>query len=793
MELVSDNLRKCGVKISTFVAGVPSLGSGVVYETPNYCSYNYILTAKHIFQEDSQTDFEIEKLDNINIFYSDGSSFKKLQCIKKKSFSKNLLIFEDDLVILIIDKNEEILFCPILVTDNLQNDESEFFSWTIFKANEDQLNFFNFKRNDNLLKRIELTSTVTSDSIYGMSGGGVFIKDKNILYGIISKYPNEDFENSTIDCTHLSFEKINYQLKSWGRIQLDTKASPHKREINNKVVDIHQAYINNVYINLELARKRLKTDIIDDWYHDPLKYIDLLNQDYLFKQFESNFENNSYEASEAEKFYVPKKGLTSRQALISPFIDRIIYMALVGVVAQRMDDSMIPNVYSARYNKFSQTQLIINGVEQWKKMQYIIAENANLKDSNNEYKYNCIIEVDLLNYYDNIDKNLLIEKIERVCITQNEKNACVFLQEFLMKISCKSSGLPQNSDASALLASFYLNQVDLIMYNSTFGYYRFMDDIRIFCKDEYEARGILQKLEYELRRCHLSVNSQKTAIKKIKNTNIDLKDKEVFRGEFEELFDLKLNQISKLRSSSNYQNKNIAFHESKQLLNDNIEEDLNNNESARRLNYALNTIESLGRKTINLYSTNADFKKTLLQSTKSLYDKPWMTTQICKVLNLVEGKEFIDSLSEILKNIIINKKYNTYSFQSYQIWLLLAKHKFKDRDLIQFAVKAIEENDETNRAGIAAMITYICSVDNNYRRVICRKFAENFTHGYFQNRAAMISLRSFDSKNIPQKHIHASLKYAPEFTNRFKTKDLVYIHGFDEEENNEVLDQLYSI
>ncbi|HZK93140.1 MAG TPA: RNA-directed DNA polymerase [Prolixibacteraceae bacterium] len=795
MALVSENLKRCGVKITTFVGGVPSVGSGVVYETPNYCDYNYILTAKHIFQEDSQTPYNQEKLANIEIFYSEKDKLIKLQHIKKNDINNRFIVFEEDFVIIIVDKNENVNFCQILVSDSLDDKDLDFFSWAIFSANENELQIFSFKRNDHDLKRLELITATSRHALPGISGAGVFFNNHHVLYGIISRYPNTEFENATIDCTRLSFNDINIKLKSLNRIQLDTQSSQHKREIKNIVVDIHQATINDVCLDLELARKRLKTDIIDDWFHDPLKYIDLLNQEYLFNQFEDYFDENKYKATQSEQFYVPKKKLTLRSALISPFIDRIMYMAVIGVLAEKLDNAMIPNVYSARYNRFSQNQLIINGVEQWKKMKYFLAENANLKTTSGEYFYNCIIEIDLLNFYENINKKLLIEKIERVCETANEIKACNLLEEILNNISNKDSGLPQNSDASSLLATFYLNQVDLFMWNNTFGYYRFMDDIRIFCKNKYEARRILQTFEFELRRCHLSVNSQKTEIITIVNHEENLKIGELFRGKFNNIFDLDLSKISRLRKSSNYAYLNQAFHQSIELLLKNIGEDLNNSEdSSRNLNYALNTIEFLGKRNINLYSSNSNLKSSLLLVTESLKDKPWLTTQICKVLNLISSDIINNEFLILLKRILLDEDFNTYSFQTYQIWLLLAKHKCKSSDLIQFAVKSIEKNDETNRAVIASMIIYICSVDPNYKRVILRKFMENFTHGYFQNRTALISLRSFDPQKIPKKHIDNSLKSAPEYTNRYKNKDLVYVQGFDEgDDDDNTFEQLYSL
>lgn len=795
MALVYEKLKKCGVKITAYISGVPSFGSGIVYETPNYCDYNYVLTAKHILQEDSLTDYSENKISNLAISYNDDGKLKRLQAIKKNDLNSRLIIFEEDFAIIIIDKNPNVNFRQILVSDKLNDDDNKFFSWATFSANENELQLFNFERNDTELKRVKLIGSPSPEVLPGMSGAGIFVDNKNILYGVICRYPNDNFELNTIECTQLSFESINTKLKSLNKVLLDTESSKHKREINNSVIDIHQAIINDVCLDLELARLRLKTDIIDDWFHDPLKYIDLLNQDYLFEQFEELFDGNTYQSSLAEQFYVPKKKFTLRQALISPFIDRVIYMAVVGVLAEKMDSAMIPNVYSARFNKFSNKQLIINGVEQWKKMQYVLADKANEIDDLGGHRYNCIIEIDLLNFYDNISKKLLIGKIERVCETKNEKKACKLLSEMLNNFSIKDLGLPQNSDASALLATFYLNQVDVFMQNSSFGYYRFMDDIRIFCKDKYEARKILQDFEYELRRCHLSVNSQKTDIVSIVDEKEKIKDKEKLRESFDNLFDLELNKISRLRKSTNYAYLNQAFHESIKLLQNNIDEDINTSEdSARKLNYALNTIELLGRKNLNLYNTSSDLKDTLLLAVKNLTEKPWITTQVCKVLNLLSSDIIGNNYLHFLKSILLSDSYNTYAFQTYQIWLLLAKHKIKAPDLIKFAVNNIERNDETQRAVIAAMIVYICSVDSNYKRVIMRKLGEEFTHGYFQNRIALISLRTFDIELIKTQYVHDSLKNAIKFTNRFKHKDLVYIQGFDENNDDEnLVEQLYSI
>ena len=111
-------------------------------------------------------------------------------------------------------------------------------------------------------------------------------------------------------------------------------------------------------------------------------------------------------------------------------------------------------------------------------MKYKVSEEINLKENNN-FKFNCILQVDILNYYDNIDKNLLVEKLKRIATNNNHLNVINLLETFLNYYSEKSTGLPQNNDASALLSTFYLNQVDVFIKNHTQSYHMLLFQIEL--------------------------------------------------------------------------------------------------------------------------------------------------------------------------------------------------------------------------------------------------------------------------------------------------------------------------
>tara|TARA_B100002049_G_C16082024_1_gene377678 strand:- start:1702 stop:4092 length:2391 start_codon:yes stop_codon:yes gene_type:complete len=796
MYLISETLKSCSVKIESIVAGVPSIGSGVIYQTPNKYNYNYILTARHLLSEDSQVEFEFNKLHSIRInYYSD--KFEELVFLKGKGLNKqDIITFEEDLAIIKIKKTKGLNFPSILVSDNLENDELEFSCWSIFKANENALSLFKFNRNDPSEKKINLENNVSKEYLNGLSGSGVFIHNKNILLGIITKYPNENFENSTIECSRISFASINSKLQDSNLVMLDTKESLFKREIKGRVVELYQANINGAFLDLNIAIDRTKTDIKDDWFYDSLQYIDLLHPDYLYSQLDNYFYEHKYKASEAEKFYVPKNNFTLREAYILPFIDRIIYTAIVGELGELIDNSLIPNVFAARYNRVKRNHLLINGVEQWIMLKYKISQEINKKIKDN-FEFNCILQVDILNYYDNIDKKLLINKLKRIATNNNHLKLIQILDTFLSSFSKKSTGLPQNNDASALLSTFYLNQVDVFINNHTQCYFRFADDIKILCRDKYEARKFLVLLEKELKRCQLSVNSQKTKIIEIvesysADSNSDLI---VTREEIGNIFNPKIELIKVLSKSSNYQYRNEAFHSAIKLLSDNINSDSNEiDEQSRNLTFALRIIEFLGKSRIHFQTNQNDLSKSLLKAVIVLKDKPWITPQVCKILSLLEPREFSDNFADELIELVLDKKFNLYPYQQFQIWLLFAKQKFKNKKLIMFATQQIEVNDSTQKATTSAQILYLSSVDKNFKRIILRKFEENFTNGYFQNRASLIALRSFDKLEPRRDAIHSSLSNSFPYTSKFGHKDLVFYHDIEiNYDEQDLIEELFSI
>ena len=443
----------------------------------------------------------------------------------------------------------------------------------------------------------------------------------------------------------------------------------------------------------------------------------------------------------------------------------------------------MPAVYSSRYNTSSKGGLIISGVEQWKKMMY------QLQMYSKEYKY--IIEIDILNFFDNIDTDLLCDKLLTICNSENERNGANELRRALSAFSNKSkSGIPQNSDASSLLATFYLNELDTYMIHQVPKYLRFMDDIKIFCHDEFEARKYLSLLEMKLRDLKLSLNGQKTKIINLRPRRI--KDKKKIKSDYQSFFSLGRSRLSALSTSESYINRNEAFHLSIDLILQKINDgSIGDGKNESSVIQALRVLKKSKVRGVSFEKHKSNINDILLILPAILKKRPWLTVDIAYFIAIID-KELIpkSTWNEIIE-IVTSEKYNTYPWQCYHLWLLLAKHKIKCPNLSNFASRLLDTNDDLNRPVIAALMIYMGSIDENYRRIILEKYKKSeFTKGEFQKRVALITLRNFHTEDVCSENsvdasVHKSL-------NENKNKELVFVNGELEEDYSDLI-QMYSL
>lgn len=765
------NLKYNTCKIDLKVAGQDSHGSGFLYVTPPDCSYNYVITAKHTFSEDSTTNPVPDNIADVSIMIITEDGFTSVNVYSDK-LEENFLFHDTcDIAIIRIRKiylNRAVKIWVKNYAEITQECMMKGHGYPNFGRNYPV--DFDLEYHPDRNRLIYCKNNIKNiHRFHGISGGGVHLVDEPYLISVISMYPFDDFELNCFMLAEVDWDEINDMLYDRHWYKLARKASRNTRMSHNKIIiDLQEISINGTRLNLDTALKRLRRDMIDDWFFDPLQYVDMCSRDFVLDYFCNHESCEHYKFHEMEVFYLPKESLVQRKAMVGNFIDRLIYIAIVEKLAPIMEKYISPRVYAARFNRSEDESLIARGVEQWIKMNYLIDEWL---DNNKE---GCLFKCDILNYYDNISHKTLISFLREITIDTDALNAIKLLEQMLSEISGPNiyCGLPQNSDASSLLATFYLSHIDIQIQAQATEYCRFMDDIYFMAPNYFSARNVLQSLESELRRLNLCLNSSKVTCVQLDNAD-DVKELK----EGLSLYDHTNHQIKQLiRSEALGRRENgIAL-----LVNtlDEVVFFLKNNsgksvkEMQRKKKFLLYILCSYP---LTLMPYWKYFYKNLLSIIDALKVAPVDTPLICRLISCINSNRDLDDAKQLIANMLMRKDCDIYPWQAYHFWLLMAYLKYDDEQLVRYAAAELERNDSTHRIENAAVIIYLSSVRPAYVRVIMNMLGKQDFHGYMQIRAALIACRSLNPKSVAEQLPDSFQYLAPvsEFLYRNKEKELV--------------------
>lgn len=789
MERVPLNFRNNACKISVRIAGSDDEASGFVYRTKPSCEYDYVLTTKHAFQEGKEKP-EVQNISKLDIRF-ELEHKKLIELYDKNSFEANLMFLEEDMTIIRIKKQYVPNLQRIVVKNAIETCDNDLLAAHSFISvcrNESIKLDIEWKEREKGLIKVDGVKDI--NNYHGASGSGIYCKNNPFLIGVIASYRLSDFEQNEMCMVKPDWKKVNNKLHERKWVGLNNgKAQLTAITEDRTVIDIRELEINGAVLDMETAIRRIQHDLTDDWYFDPLHYLDMCNTDFVLNYFSKKDRCCNYKAQKMEVFYLPKKSFVLRKAMVGTFMDRLLYMAVVNQLSVLIDSHLSRYVYSARYNPDkSKNGLIVQGVEQWTKMNYLI------NDWVDKEKKGCLVKLDLLNYYDSINKKTLIRLLNEIVQTDNDKACVRLLERLLTDFSDKeiNHGIPQNSDASSLLATFYISHVDEFILSKALHYCRFMDDMYFVAKNIYEARDLLQTIEKHLRQIDLSLNAQKIQFIKLDNKQ----ERETFLKELA-LFDYEKSKIKYLiRSSSKGKRMNAIALLVKQLKTalKSTEDDKQSNKD-RALKFSMSAFSSIHLKIDSYWE---EFYKALVTLTKEQVDAPDHTPLICRIISSI-GRRNIDNIKEAVKELLLRHNVSIYEWQAYHLWMLMAYLRYNDDELRRFAVNELEKNDETRRVEIAAIIIYIVTINPEYARIILHKMRNGQLHGNLQYRCAMIALRSLDHQVIDNEVMaeinNEALCLSHEYLNINKDKPLIFFHqlsSFLMEYNETIFPEYYS-
>lgn len=199
-----------------------------------------------------------------------------------------------------------------------------------------------------------------------------------------------------------------------------------------------------------------------------------------------------YSFSLPEKLMVNKMGSTKKRVVYTFSQDENLILKLMAYLLHRYDSLFAPNLYSFRQNYSTKEAL------------------ATLTRQTGVYCY----KVDIHNYFNSIDTNILLEKLTSVI---DDEHLLWFFRSILTQEKCiyngqevsEKMGGMAGTPISAFFANIYLMEMDKYFYENNVVYARYSDDIVIFSKDKEELDGYVDILHKYIFDNKLEINSDK--------------------------------------------------------------------------------------------------------------------------------------------------------------------------------------------------------------------------------------------------------------------------------------------
>jgi group II intron reverse transcriptase/maturase len=244
--------------------------------------------------------------------------------------------------------------------------------------------------------------------------------------------------------------------------------------------------------------------------HQSLSEFDRVRSKELYKLW-NRLASGSYVAPAVKRVTIPKAGGKTRPLGIPTVSDRIAQQVVKGYLEPRLESIFSENSYGYRPNRNAHTA--IGRVRQ------------------NVLRYSWVIDLDIQEFFENVDHGLLLKALERhvsekwvLLYIRRWLEAPVVLEDGTVKTPT-GKGTPQGGVISPLLANLNLHYcVDkwLEIYHPLVKMVRYADDLIIHCSSHVEAVHTLKVLKGRLKECGLTAHPEKTKIVYCKKEGRDL-------------------------------------------------------------------------------------------------------------------------------------------------------------------------------------------------------------------------------------------------------------------------------
>lgn len=234
-----------------------------------------------------------------------------------------------------------------------------------------------------------------------------------------------------------------------------------------------------------------------------------------------------FEPKRPFKYYEPKASKTHRTKSVLGVEDALIYQAIANYVATKYYQKICEN------NSFVFGSVLHPEVEKGLEIlddpnadfyffeyyiplynKFINSVNTEIDNTNIRFK----LETDITGFFDCIPHSKLLITLHKLGVEPEILDLlgkCLNIYSGTKDSITPGVGIPQGPAASFFFANIYLNDLDYLISQKGYTYYRYMDDIRIYEETEEKLTEVLVLIDNYLKGKGLSLNTKKTKTEEI--------------------------------------------------------------------------------------------------------------------------------------------------------------------------------------------------------------------------------------------------------------------------------------
>ena len=425
---------------------------------------------------------------------------------------------------------------------------------------------------------------------------------------------------------------------------------------------------------------------------------------------------NTFKPSRPPKFFKPKPNGMQRTITILPVEDALIYQAVANKIASENYDSLTKhNAFifgSVLHEEVKKGVALLNNDNAefyfFKYYPPLYKKYKNKVNESVEQGVKFKLYTDITGFFDSIPHyNLLSILSDEYKVDERILDLigdCLNTWSGTSEGLTPGVGIPQSTGASAFFANIILHNLDNILIETGLPYSRYMDDFRIFGDTREELMEILREIDNYLKRNALSLNSKKTLLEEINQTN---KEESLIDFGFDSVVEIiyennNENDFLELSEQEGFSDTELLINKKKDIEEiDNLHKELEliKDEFIQYLKLSKKTNANFGKKEIqkkfihfswqfrNIIQILKDNeiviylkKDKFLEGLIYLLDKGfWNADQYCWTIGLYKDDEYVKI--ELLK---LADKYSSYEWVQHQIYSCLARSQvFSDYELRQ--------------------------------------------------------------------------------------------------------------